>query len=118
MRSKEQRSLSAERESSPSHGNGLGDDKRYERAPGICIKPAPEKWCALEILGHLADVEIIYGYRLRQMLADTKQVIAPIDQDAWSLQPELLGFASFGASGVLWVGTSSQLAAASKSEGF
>jgi hypothetical protein len=47
-------------------------------------KPSPEKWCVLEILGHLADVEIIYGYRLRQMLADTKPVIAPLDQDAWA----------------------------------
>ena len=47
-------------------------------------KPSLEKWCVLEILGHLADVEIIYGYRLRQMLADTKPVIAPIDQDAWT----------------------------------
>src|SRR5258708_19917366 len=47
-------------------------------------KPSPEKWCVLEVLGHLADAEIIYGYRLRQMLADTKPVIAPIDQDAWA----------------------------------
>ena len=47
-------------------------------------KPSPEKWCVLEILGHLADVEIIYGYRLRQMLADTKPVIAALDQDAWA----------------------------------
>lgn len=47
-------------------------------------KPSPEKWCVLEVLGHLADVEIIYGYRLRQMLADTNPVIAPIDQDAWA----------------------------------
>jgi hypothetical protein len=47
-------------------------------------KPSAEKWCVLEILGHLADVEIIYGYRLRQMLADTKPVIAPLDQDAWA----------------------------------
>ena len=47
-------------------------------------KPSPDKWCVLEVLGHLADVEIIYGYRLRQMLADTKPVIAPIDQDAWA----------------------------------
>ncbi len=47
-------------------------------------KPSPEKWCVLEVLGHLADVEIIYGYRLRQMLADTKPVIAPMDQDAWA----------------------------------
>jgi hypothetical protein len=48
------------------------------------FKPAPDKLCVLEILGHLADVEIIYGYRLRQMLADTKPVIAPMDQDAWA----------------------------------
>jgi hypothetical protein len=47
-------------------------------------KPAPEQWCVLEILGHLADVEIIYGYRLRQMLADIKPVIAPLDQNAWT----------------------------------
>lgn len=47
-------------------------------------KPSPDKWCVLEVLGHLADVEIVYGYRLRQMLADTKPVIAPIDQDAWA----------------------------------
>ncbi len=47
-------------------------------------KPSPDKWCILEILGHLADVEIIYGYRLRQMLADAKPVIAPLDQDAWA----------------------------------
>jgi len=47
-------------------------------------KPAPEKWSILEILGHLADIEIVYGYRLRQMLADEKPVIAPMDQDAWA----------------------------------
>jgi DinB superfamily len=47
-------------------------------------KPSPEKWCVLEILGHLADVEIVYGYRLRQMLADAKPVIAALDQDAWA----------------------------------
>jgi hypothetical protein len=38
----------------------------------------------LEILGHLADMEIVLGYRMRQMLADTKPVIAPLDQDAWA----------------------------------
>jgi hypothetical protein len=48
------------------------------------FKPAPDKWCILEILGHLADMEVLYSYRMRQMLADTKPVIAPIDQDAWA----------------------------------
>jgi len=47
-------------------------------------KPSPDKWCVLEILGHLADVEVIYAHRIRQMLADAKPVIAPIDQDAWA----------------------------------
>ena len=44
----------------------------------------PAKWCILEILGHLADIEIVYAYRLRQMLADEKPVIAPMDQAAWA----------------------------------
>ncbi len=47
-------------------------------------KPAPNKWSILEILGHLADVEIIYAYRMRQILADKNPTIAPIDQDAWA----------------------------------
>ena len=47
-------------------------------------KPTPDKWCILEILGHLADVEIVYAYRLRQMLADKKPVIAPMDQNDWA----------------------------------
>jgi uncharacterized damage-inducible protein DinB len=52
-------------------------------------KPAPDKWCILEILGHLADMEVMYAYRMRQMLADSKPVIAPIDQNAWA---EYLGY--------------------------
>jgi hypothetical protein len=47
-------------------------------------KPSPDKWCILEMLGHLADMEILYAYRMRQMLADKDPVIAPIDQDAWA----------------------------------
>lgn len=47
-------------------------------------KPAPDKWCILEIVAHLVDIEILYAYRMRQMLADKKPVIAPIDQDDWA----------------------------------
>lgn len=47
-------------------------------------KPAPDKWSILEVLGHVADVEIVYAHRLRQMLADTAATIAPMDQDAWA----------------------------------
>jgi uncharacterized damage-inducible protein DinB len=48
------------------------------------FKPSPNKWCILEILGHLADMDVLYAYRMRQMLADEKPVFAPIDQDAWA----------------------------------
>jgi len=44
-------------------------------------KPSPEKWCILEILGHLADMEVLYAYRIRQMLAEKQPVFAAIDQD-------------------------------------
>jgi uncharacterized damage-inducible protein DinB len=47
-------------------------------------KPAEDKWCIQEILGHLADIEIVYAFRLRQMLADKKPVIAPMDQNDWA----------------------------------
>ena len=47
-------------------------------------KPSPDKWCILEILGHLTDIEIVYAYRLRQMLADSKPVIAAMDQNEWA----------------------------------
>jgi DinB superfamily len=53
-------------------------------AKTLRYKPSPDKWCILEILGHLADIEIVYAHRFRQMLADKKPAIAPMDQDAWA----------------------------------
>jgi uncharacterized damage-inducible protein DinB len=49
-------------------------------------KPAPEKWSILDVLGHIADIEIVYAYRLRQMLADSQPATAPVDQNAWAQQ--------------------------------
>ena len=51
----------------------------------LSFKADPKKWCIHEILGHLADIEVIYSYRMRQILADKEPVIAPIDQDLWAL---------------------------------
>jgi uncharacterized damage-inducible protein DinB len=47
-------------------------------------KPAPKKWSIWQILGHLADVEILYAHRFRQMLGDKKPVIAPTQVDEWA----------------------------------
>jgi hypothetical protein len=45
---------------------------------------APGKWSARDILAHLADCEIAFGYRLRQVLAENNHVIQPFDQDKWA----------------------------------
>jgi hypothetical protein len=46
--------------------------------------PAPGKWSPREILCHLADCEIVFAYRLRQVLAEPGHVIQPFDQDVWA----------------------------------
>lgn len=46
--------------------------------------PAPGKWSAREIISHLADCEIVFGFRLRQTLAEDNHVIQPFDQEKWA----------------------------------
>src|SRR6185312_10142983 len=45
---------------------------------------APGKWSAREIICHLADCEIAFGFRLRQTLAQPNHVIQPFDQELWA----------------------------------
>lgn len=52
---------------------------------GLKRVPAPGKWCATEVLCHLADCEIVFAFRLRQSLAEAYHVIQPFDQDAWAM---------------------------------
>jgi len=47
-------------------------------------RPAPEKWSVAEILAHLADVEMVTGWRLRSILAAPGTPIQAFDQDAWA----------------------------------
>jgi uncharacterized damage-inducible protein DinB len=51
---------------------------------GINASPAPGKWSAREILCHLADCEIAFGFRLRQTLAEDNHTIQPFDQEKWA----------------------------------
>ena len=53
-------------------------------AAALRYKPSPEKWCILQIVAHLADVEIVLGHRLRQALAEAQPTFAVMDQDAWA----------------------------------
>jgi DinB superfamily len=47
-------------------------------------KPGPGKWSAAEILAHLADCEIVTGWRMRQILGAPGTPIQPFDQDSWA----------------------------------
>ena len=54
-------------------------------SPGKLKKrPAPERWSVAEILAHLADVEMVTGWRLRSILAAPGTPIQAFDQDAWA----------------------------------
>ena len=46
--------------------------------------PAPGKWSVAQILGHLAEGEIVLGYRMRSMLAESGCAIAAYDQARWA----------------------------------
>lgn len=42
------------------------------------------KWTPCQILGHLCDVEWIFGYRLRTILADGTPLLQGADQEKWA----------------------------------
>jgi hypothetical protein len=46
-------------------------------------RPAPDKWSVSEILAHLADAEIVVGWRMRSILGSPGTPIQAFDQDAW-----------------------------------
>ena len=47
-------------------------------------RPAPEKWSIAEILAHLADVEIVIGWRMRSILGAPGTEVQAYDQNAWN----------------------------------
>ncbi len=47
-------------------------------------RPAPAKWSVAEILAHIADTEIVAGYRMRSILGAPGTPIPAFDQDKWA----------------------------------
>jgi hypothetical protein len=67
-----------------------GTPKKLERlmkgvpASRLRKRPAPGKWSAGEILAHLADCEIVTGWRMRQILGAPGTPLQAFDQDSWA----------------------------------
>jgi uncharacterized damage-inducible protein DinB len=47
-------------------------------------RPQPGKWSIAEILAHLADTELVAGWRLRLILGQNGTSIQAFDQDVWA----------------------------------
>lgn len=47
-------------------------------------RPAPDKWSVAEVLAHLADAELVNGWRYRSILGAPGTPIQAYDQDAWA----------------------------------
>lgn len=57
-------------------------DVNHER---LVTRPAPHKWSISEIVAHLADAEMVTGFRLRQVISSSNGIPIPAyDQDAWA----------------------------------
>lgn len=64
-----------------------------EKIPAIAQKLGPEglkrsygpgKWTAAQVLTHLADAEIAFGFRVRQVIAEPELPIQPFDENKWA----------------------------------
>jgi len=47
-------------------------------------RPAPGKWSIGEILAHLAETELVGGYRIRMILSSNGTPIQAFDQNVWA----------------------------------
>jgi hypothetical protein len=54
---------------------------------------APGKWSIGQVMQHLADSDLVWGYRLRLVLAHDRPKLTGYDQDQWS---ERLGYDEAG----------------------
>jgi DinB superfamily len=61
----------------------LADMVRTQSATVLRTRPFEGKWTPNEVIGHLADSEWVYGYRLRLMLCEDHPTILGMNQDLW-----------------------------------
>ena len=50
----------------------------------LARQPARDKWSIGQILAHLSEMEMLWGYRIRTILEQDRPAIVGMDQDAWA----------------------------------
>ncbi len=50
----------------------------------LALRPPQTPWNTREIIAHLADCDLVFGFRLRQTLAEESPTVQPFDQDRWA----------------------------------
>jgi uncharacterized damage-inducible protein DinB len=60
--------------------------RKIRLGPGrrLLRPPAKTKWSVAEILAHLCDTELLWGYRIRKILEKEGSAVPGIDQDRWA----------------------------------
>ena len=50
-------------------------------------RPEPREWSVTELLAHLWDAELVYGFRARAVLTQDQPALAAYDQETWATLP-------------------------------
>ena len=50
----------------------------------VLTPEAPGKWSVAHVLRHLADTDVVWGWRMRLILAQDRPAITGFDQDLWA----------------------------------
>lgn len=60
-------------------------------SPSVMVRPeASGKWSMAQVFAHLADSDLVWGWRLRLILSQNRPTLTGYDQDAWA---DRLGYA-------------------------
>jgi DinB superfamily len=62
----------------------LTDRIRGVTDPALRRPEAPGKWSVIEVIQHLADSDLVAGFRTRMVLADDRPALQGYDQDRWA----------------------------------
>ncbi|MBP6673188.1 MAG: DinB family protein [Bacteroidetes bacterium] len=58
-------------------------------------RPAPSRWSVAEIVAHLAETELVLGWRYRSIAEKNGVPLQPFDQDVWAANSQ------YGTCGIL-----------------